>query len=72
MPLIFLWVVGFGLVFENFLNFFAELTRFADREFYQDWWNSTNFEEFNRKWNRPVHLFLYQHVYVKSIKKGVS
>lgn len=28
------------------------MTRFADREFYRDWWNSTNMEEFSRDWNR--------------------
>lgn len=29
---------------------------FADREFYQDWWNSTSWDEFARKWNKPVHV----------------
>ncbi|WFD23285.1 hypothetical protein MEQU1_001974 [Malassezia equina] len=46
---------------------FAEITRFADREFYRDWWNSTTMEEFARDWNRPVHHFLLQHVYVSLI-----
>lgn len=31
---------------------------FADREFYQDWWNSTSWDEFARKWNKPVHVSL--------------
>lgn len=31
-----------------------QLTYFADREFYQDFWNSTTFDEFSRKWNVPV------------------
>lgn len=39
-----------------------QLTFFADREFYQDWWNSTTFDEFSRKWNVPVHSFLLRHV----------
>ncbi len=60
-------IVTFMLVFENYLNAFAELTCFADRLFYTDWWNSTNFEEFNRKWNRPVHEFLYRHIYIEFI-----
>jgi sterol O-acyltransferase len=38
--------------------------RFADRSFYDDWWNSTTFEEFARDWNKPVHHFLLRHVYV--------
>ena len=34
-------ILGFFLVFDCILCSFAELTRFADREFYRDWWNST-------------------------------
>jgi hypothetical protein len=30
-------------------NGFAELSRFADRQFYEDWWNSTNWDQFARK-----------------------
>lgn len=45
---------------------FAELSYFADREFYQDWWNSTSWDEFSRKWNKPVHTFLLRHVYASS------
>lgn len=53
----------FFLVFEYLLNWAAELTRFADREFYSDWWNSTDMAEFARKWNVPVHRFLQHHIY---------
>lgn len=53
----------FFLIFEYLLNWTAEVTRFADREFYADWWNSTDMGEFARKWNIPVHRFLQQHVY---------
>ena len=40
---------------------------FADRQFYDDWWNSTSWDEFSRKWNRPVHTFLLRHVYASSM-----
>lgn len=40
---------------------------FADRQFYEDWWNSTSWDEFSRKWNKPVHTFLLRHVYAPSI-----
>merc|ERR1719242_390229 len=60
-------ILGFFLVFDCLLNCVAEITCFADREFYQDWWNSTSFEEFARKWNRPVHEFLLRHVYFESM-----
>jgi len=44
------------------------VTRFADREFYSDWWNSTTFDEFARKWNKPVHEWLLRHVYLEGVK----
>lgn len=30
-------------------------------------WNSTSWDEFNRKWNKPVHNFLLRHVYASTI-----
>eukprot|EP01084_Bolivina_argentea_P238036 399916_1 len=70
-------IAGFFVVFDCMMNCIAELTCFADREFYQDWWNSTSFEEFARKWNRPVHEFLLRHVYYESmstykLSKGIA
>ena len=41
--------------------------RFADREFYEDWWNSATFDEYARKWNKPVHEFLLRHVYLEGV-----
>jgi sterol O-acyltransferase len=35
------------------LNVLAELTYFADRGFYADWWNSVSWDQFARDWNRP-------------------
>jgi hypothetical protein len=67
LPLAIFLVLVFYLVFELNCNFFAELSRLDSREFYEDWWNSTTYEEFNRKWNKPVHLFLYRHVYLEVI-----
>lgn len=56
----------FYIIFECVCTGFAELSYFADREFYQDWWNSTSWDEFARKWNKPVHTFLLRHVYASS------
>ncbi|CAE7208710.1 unnamed protein product [Rhizoctonia solani] len=59
--------------FECICNGFAELSCFGDREFYQDWWNATSFDEYARKWNKPVHAFLLRHVYQASLSsKRVS
>ncbi|KAF9240644.1 MBOAT, membrane-bound O-acyltransferase family-domain-containing protein [Melanogaster broomeanus] len=30
-------------------------------------WNSTSWDEFSRKWNKPVHHFLLRHVYASSL-----
>ncbi|KAI7893996.1 MBOAT, membrane-bound O-acyltransferase family-domain-containing protein [Mucor mucedo] len=58
----------FYIIFECILNAFAELSRFADRNFYDDWWNSVTYDEFARKWNKPVHHWLLRHVYAQSIE----
>lgn len=41
-------------------------TGFADRQFYADWWNSCDWLEFSREWNKPVHHFFRRHVYSAS------
>jgi sterol O-acyltransferase len=63
VPVMFINITMFEIIFELLCNLFAEITLFADREFYRDWWNSTSFIEYNRNWNRPVHLFLLKHIY---------
>ncbi|XP_067126446.1 sterol O-acyltransferase 1-like, partial [Centruroides vittatus] len=45
------------------LNMFAEILRFADRQFYSDWWNSTSYAQFYRTWNSVIHDWLYTYVY---------
>jgi len=73
IPIFLISVGGFYLVFEQVLPAYAELSKFEDRLFYDDWWNSVTMEEFNRKWNRIVHQFLYKHVYLVGIKDfGIS
>jgi sterol O-acyltransferase len=62
-----LYLLSFYAIFECVLNAFAEITRFADRGFYDAWWNSTTWDQFAREWNKPVHLFLLRHVYHSSI-----
>ncbi|KAI3646520.1 hypothetical protein MP228_009448 [Amoeboaphelidium protococcarum] len=67
MPFTLCWLLGFYMIFECLCNALAELTCFADRQFYEDWWNSTNYDEFARKWNKVVHDFLLRHIYLHSI-----
>src|SRR5262249_31745359 len=58
----------FILTFECILNILAELSCFADRHFYADWWNSCSYAEFARKWNVPVHRFLRHHLYLEVMR----
>lgn len=69
VPCVCLVLFLFMVIFDLILNLFAELACFADRDFYRDWWNASSWEEFNRKWNRPVHLFLYQYIYLECFSR---
>ncbi|KAG0325330.1 hypothetical protein BGZ99_000786 [Dissophora globulifera] len=68
IPFMMNYIMIFFIIFECICNAFAELSRFADRNFYDDWWNSVGFDEWARKWNKPVHNFLLRHVYDSSIE----
>ncbi|KAG6331832.1 hypothetical protein ID866_7254 [Astraeus odoratus] len=67
LPFMIAYLLLFYIIFECICNGFAELSRFADRQFYEDWWNSTSWDEFSRKWNKPVHTFLLRHVYASTL-----
>lgn len=67
LPFMLAYLLLFYIIFECICNGFAELSYFADRGFYEDWWNSTSWDEFSRKWNKPVHNFLLRHVYASAI-----
>lgn len=67
LPLAAFTILLFYIVWEGICNIFAEISMFGDREFYQDWWNSTTYEEYNRKWNKIVYTFLFRHVYLECI-----
>ncbi|KAI2777974.1 MBOAT, membrane-bound O-acyltransferase family-domain-containing protein [Daldinia loculata] len=65
-PFMLTFLLVFLVIFEYILGAFAEITKFADRHFYSDWWNSTDWMEFSREWNVPVYSFLRRHVYATS------
>lgn len=67
-----IWLIWFYLFFHSLLNIIAELTRFADREFYRDWWNSESVYYFWSNWNIPVHKWCARHLYVPLISLGFS
>lgn len=50
------------------LNAFAEMLRFGDRLFYNDWWNSSDFGSYYRKWNIVVHQWLRIYIFEPSLR----
>ncbi|KAF2807585.1 MBOAT-domain-containing protein [Mytilinidion resinicola] len=66
-PLLLEQLLSWYVIWECLLNVLAEVTCFADRGFYGDWWNSVSWDQYARDWNRPVHNFLLRHVYHSSI-----
>ncbi|XP_018023397.1 diacylglycerol O-acyltransferase 1 [Hyalella azteca] len=63
-----LWLTCFYIVFHSFLNTTGEILRFADRHFYDDWWNAEDVGTFWRLWNLPVHKWAVRHLFVPVMK----
>ncbi|EFA85004.1 diacylglycerol O-acyltransferase 1 [Heterostelium album PN500] len=72
LPNLYVWLLGFYVFFHLYLNICAELTRFGDREFYRDWWNSTGLDYFWRTWNMPVHHWMVVMIYTPMRRRGYS
>lgn len=60
---LYIWLLLFFAFFHSFLNALAEILKFADRSFYQDWWNARTIDEYWRLWNSPVHNWFKRHLY---------
>jgi len=67
-----IWLAGFFALFQSFMNALAEITRFGDRNFYDDWWNSTNLQRYWSTWNKPVYHFMRRHVFSPLVGRGWS
>lgn len=63
MPGLLFFLCGFYCLLHAWLNGCAEVTRFADRLFYEDWWTSTSYRTYYKEWNVVVHDWLYIYVY---------
>jgi len=68
LPSFSVWMILFYCLFHCILGMIAELTFFADREFFQDWWNARSFDSWWRKWNTPVHKWMLRHIYLDSMQ----
>jgi diacylglycerol O-acyltransferase 1 len=67
-----IWLAGFFAFFQSTLNALAEITRFGDRSFYDDWWNSESLGVYWKTWNKPVYHFFKRHVYMPMVGRGYS
>lgn len=67
-----IWLAGFFALFQSFLNALAEVLQFADRSFYDDWWNSESLGAYWRTWNKPVYTYFKRHIYMPMIGRGWS
>jgi len=72
VPNLYVWLMGFYVFFHIYLNILAEITRYGDRLFYRDWWNSTSLAYYWRTWNMPVHAWMLIHVYAPILSHGYS
>ncbi|KAI1212890.1 MBOAT, membrane-bound O-acyltransferase family-domain-containing protein [Annulohypoxylon truncatum] len=65
-----IWLAGFFALFQSALNALAEVMRFGDRSFYDDWWNSAGLGDYWRLWNKPVYQFMKRHIFSPLIGRG--
>ncbi|XP_033120202.1 sterol O-acyltransferase 1-like isoform X2 [Anneissia japonica] len=63
LPATLVLVLGFFAILHSWLNAFAEMMRFADRQFYKDWWNVKTYSNYYRTWNIVVHDWLFTYIY---------
>lgn len=63
MPATLAFLCAFFGLLHSWMNAFAEMTQFADRMFYKDWWNSTSYGQYFRTWNLVVHDWLYTYIF---------
>eukprot|EP01121_Diplochlamys_sp_Union-15-3_P009209 TRINITY_DN2497_c0_g1_i2.p1 TRINITY_DN2497_c0_g1~~TRINITY_DN2497_c0_g1_i2.p1 ORF type:complete len:562 (-),score=61.64 TRINITY_DN2497_c0_g1_i2:13-1668(-) len=68
LPATLVFLLGFFGILHSWLNAFAEITQFADREFYRDWWNAKSFSEYYRKWNGVVYDWLHAYAYMDVVR----
>lgn len=74
-----IFVLGVILKLVNFYAFLhlwhnltAELLRFADRGYYDEWWEATSLSEYYRKWNTLVQDWLYAYIYIPVYRHSAS
>lgn len=72
IPGMMILMLGFFGVMHSFQNLFAELFRFGDRHFYDDWWNCKSWSSYYRKSNVIVYEWLHNYLYLPMLELGYS
>ncbi|KAL1448612.1 hypothetical protein MTO96_028215 [Rhipicephalus appendiculatus] len=66
------WIMMSFWLFHSTLNWLGEVLRFADRDFYRDWWNADSVRSFWNRWNLPVHRWCWRHIYNPLVSAGCT
>ena len=72
VPAILVFLLTFFGVLHSWLNVWAELLRFSDRQFYTSWWTASSWSAYYRRWNLVVGDFLHSYVYNDVQRAGGS
>lgn len=72
VPTNLVWLVFFYQLFHVNMILVSELTRFADRRSYDNWWDAEDISVFWRRWNLPVHYWCVRHLYLPLRRGGYS
>ena len=59
LPGTLLLLILFYALLHCWLNAFSEMLRFADRMFYKDWWNSTNYQNYYRTVRKIIIIICF-------------
>eukprot|EP00826_Nyctotherus_ovalis_P012337 TRINITY_DN13250_c0_g1_i14.p2 TRINITY_DN13250_c0_g1~~TRINITY_DN13250_c0_g1_i14.p2 ORF type:complete len:127 (-),score=42.68 TRINITY_DN13250_c0_g1_i14:357-737(-) len=72
LPLGLSFIIALYVTFDCVCNLFAEVTAFADRKFYDDFWNSCTLDEFFKRCNVLIPSFLKKYAYIPLLRKGIN
>ncbi|KAJ8725563.1 hypothetical protein PYW08_003746 [Mythimna loreyi] len=64
LPGVISFLCGFYCMLHAWLNAWSEMLKFGDRLFYEEWWTTSRFSLYYRRWNRVVHSWLRDHIYL--------
>ncbi|XP_068629583.1 sterol O-acyltransferase 1 [Battus philenor] len=63
LPGVISFLCGFYCLLHAWHNAFAEMLKFGDRLFYEEWWTTSQFSRYYRAWNRVVYSWLRDHIF---------